>query len=656
MFHSLKRHIVERFRQWGSQPLFSVEIEREAIWQTYLAGFADPAIRQEHNCNHCKSFLRQFAGIVTIQDGAMVSLWDHLDVEHVYAEAIGNLAAYIHARPITDIFLHTSSACGTDKNFDRQRSITWEHFFLPLPPRLVQPNTETLRAAARDDQHVLKRSLDELTIAATAITLGLISENALYRGREHEGLLKTFLALQESYAITAQKENFCWIHSARGGAITRIRTTAIGTLLTDLSNDVALEDAVAKYERVVAPTNYKRPSAPVTPSMVEQARATLAHLELLDALNRRYATETDLHINDLIFVHKPSGMRDVFAEMSQEAVVNARAFAQADAMTIEDFLRHIVPTATVVDLLLEPKHVGNFVTLLTAQDPTAPLLFKWDNPFSWSYTGGITDAIKELVKDAGGNVQGELRVSLAWHNHDDLDLHVHEPNGNHIYFPNKRVRHASSGMLDVDMNAGYGDTRTPVENIIWTAKQQMPEGTYKITVHNFCHRETDQAGFTVQVECGGEVWEFAHAVNPKDRAYQPIVDCVYSRTDGLRIPEQAQPRTTHYQKWGLRTAQWHTVTRMLLSPNYWGTNANGNKHYLFALAGCISDEAPRPFYNEFLKQELEVHRKVFEILGSKIAIASTPDQVSGVGFSETQRAQVIMRVTSRSQRVIKVNF
>ena len=74
------------------------------------------------------------------------------------------------------------------------------------------------------------------------------------------------------------------------------------------------------------------------------------------------------------------------------------------------------------------------------------------------------------------------------------------------------------------------------------------------------------------------------------------------------------------------------------------------------LAGCVADEAPRPFYNEFLKQELEVHRKVFEILASKIMIAPTAQQVSGLGFSETQRAQVLVKVTSRTQRVIKVNF
>jgi hypothetical protein len=297
------------------------------------------------------------------------------------------------------------------------------------------------------------------------------------------------------------------------------------------------------------------------------------------------------------------------------------------------------------------------VSLLTAQDATVPLLFKWGNPFSWSYTGGITDAIKERVKDAGGRVEGELRVSLAWHNHDDLDLHAHEPNGNHIYFGNKRVRHASSGMLDVDMNAGHGTTRTPVENIIWTDKYQMPEGVNLIRVHNYSHRETAHTGFMVQIECAGEVWEFAYPKNPKNQAYQDIVRYTYSRTNGLCIDGSTHAAVAQQQHWGLRTCQFHPVRMLLLSPNYWGENSLGNKHYFFILDGCVAEEAPRPFYNEFLKPELEVHRKVFEILGSKIQVEPTAHQLSGLGFSETQRAEVLVRVeTLKAKRVLKVTF
>ena len=658
MFHALQQAVVQHFHTMARQPLFDVAIDREMIWHTYLDGFDDPALRQEHTCNACKGFLRHFAGIVTIEEGRVVSLWDDVSVEPIYATAIANLSTYVHACPIRNIFLHTERKGGTPRNFDRQRGITWEHFALTLPPSVICADVDTRRAQARDNTHVLQRSLEELTLDATETVLTMIHDNALYRGAEHEGLLRAFLALQQAYATTAteHKDTFCWVHAYEGGAITRIRNTAIGTLLIDLSAGLDVDAAVGKYERVVAPTHYKRPSAVVTPRMVEDAKATLAHLELLDSLNRRGANETDLNINDLLFVHRPVSRPDVFGKIADEAIVNPRSFVKAEEVSIADFVTQVLPTAQSMRVLLENRHMANFVTLITADDPTVPLLFKWDNPFSWSYTGGITDAIKERVKDAGGNVQGELRVSLAWHNYDDLDLHVHEPNGTHIYYPNKGTRHPSSGMLDVDMNAGQGTTRTPVENIIWTDKHRMPEGTYKVQVHNFARRETAHAGFTVQVESAGQVWEFEYATNPKDQAYQPIIELVYSRQDGVRLSGKAQSSIVQRTKWGLNTSQFHRVRMLMLSPNYWEGNATGNKHYFFMLADCVSDEVARPFYNEFLKQELEVHRKVFEILGSKIPVKATANQLAGIGFSETQRAQVLVQVQGRTTRTMKVTF
>lgn len=93
----------------------------------------------------------------------------------------------------------------------------------------------------------------------------------------------------------------------------------------------------------------------------------------------------------------------------------------------------------------------------------------------------------------------------------------------------------------------------------------------------------------------------------------------------------------------------------MLSPNYWGDSV-GNKHYLFMLEGCVSDENPRPFFNEFLNQDLDKHRKVLEILGSKVKVKESKDQLSGLGFSETQKNSIIVRVDGKFQRVLKVNF
>ena len=280
-------------------------------------------------------------------------------------------------------------------------------------------------------------------------------------------------------------------------------------------------------------------------------------------------------------------------------------------------------------------------------------MFKWNNNFSWSYTGGITDSIKEKVKAAGGNTVGVLRASLEWSNYDDLDLHCIEPNGVEIYFRDKVS--TTSGTLDVDMNAGHGSTRSPVENIIWTNDKRMNEGIYKIFVHNFCQRDMKDQGYTLQIECNGEIFDFAESSNPRTQAKGLEISFTYSRKDGIKFAQNLTSTQLSKEKWGVKTNTFVKVKQMMLSPNYWNGKI-GNKHYMFMLDGCVSDEAPRPFFNEFLGSELDKHRKVLEILGTKVKVKDSKSQLSGLGFSETQKNSMIVRVTGNFARTLKVLF
>ncbi len=108
--------------------------------------------------------------------------------------------------------------------------------------------------------------------------------------------------------------------------------------------------------------------------------------------------------------------------------------------------------------------------------------------------------------------------------------------------------------------------------------------------------------------------------------------------------------------WGLQTQQFHPVTSMMLSPNFWEDNSIGNKHFIFSLDKCKNDGTARGFYNEFLKSELEVHRKTLELVGSKMRTENSDDQISGLGFSSTQRNSLIVKVTGSFTRTIKILF
>jgi hypothetical protein len=95
---------------------------------------------------------------------------------------------------------------------------------------------------------------------------------------------------------------------------------------------------------------------------------------------------------------------------------------------------------------------------------------------------------------------------------------------------------------------------------------------------------------------------------------------------------------------------------MMLSPNFWNGHGVGNKHYFFMLDGCLNDGQARGFYNEFLRAELDKHRKVIELVGSKMKAESSADQISGLGFSSTQRNELLVKVKGSFNRTVKVIF
>ena len=426
----------------------------------------------------------------------------------------------------------------------------------------------------------------------------------------------------------------------------------------DLSEGRELEAAVGACETMKAGPNYKRPTALVSKAMIEKARKTITELGLNSALERRYATLADITINNVLYADRTSRKQmdgDVFDDLASTVKQSTKALDKVEEVSIEKFLSDILPRAESIEIMMGNEHQNNLVSLIAPVDATSNNLFKWNNKFSWSYNGEFADSIKERVKAAGGNVTGQFCCRLAWNYEDDLDFHMTEPNGFDINFRNRRQTSFCGGTLDVDANGADGIRKDPCENIYYNTISSMKEGTYKLSVHNYTRRSTGR-GFEVEIDILGDRYNFVYDKVLGDSKWVEVATFKYSRERGLELVTELTGTKAVKQIWNVSTNTFQKVSVIMNSPNYWDDQQSGNKHYFFMLEGCKNDGKARGFFNEYLKTDLDKHRKVLEMVGAKMKTEESDNQLSGLGFSSTQRNSVLCRVKGSFTRLVKITF
>jgi hypothetical protein len=229
-----------------------------------------------------------------------------------------------------------------------------------------------------------------------------------------------------------------------------------------------------------------------------------------------------------------------------------------------------------------------------------------------------------------------------------------EPNGFRVYFSNRRQKSPCGGVLDLDANGADGQRSDPSENIYYSDRRTMKYGTYTLQVNNY-NRRSNGVGFEVEIDFDGQVHNIAYDKIMRTGDYVTVAEIEYSK-DGFKIIKSLPTSQTARKIWNIQTQTFQKVNVMMLSPNYWDGQGVGNKHYFFMLEDCLDDGQARPFYNEFLKADLDKHRKVMEMVGAKLLTEGTDRQLSGLGFSSTQRNDVLCRVTGAFTRTIKIVF
>ncbi len=680
--------------------------------------FRDPA-STTHNCNNCKNFVRRYGNIVAVaEDGTLMSIFGNHGIEEPYKAVAAAMNSFIMKMPILDVFFESYNMLDQKLNYEKCRKgqekyrlgtaenhkrytaeeaskygvvkpdeiRTFTHMHVDVPAAFVIMDNRTVEAVTgiyRDKYSVFKRAMEEISLDTLNLVKDLINQGSLLDGPAHLHVIVDAIKYKTIYdSLKGLHDSWLWHTSySLEERVAKFRNTLIGVLCTELSQGEELNKACESWNKRVDPANYHKATAPITKKQIEEAQRFVEDNGYTESFNRRLATIDDINVSEIKHMSAGDGKIaapvTIFDNVKATATQHKRAkFDDVEEVTIDKFMADILPNCTGIEAMLLNSHEGNMVTLTTTQNKESKPIFKWDNNFSWNFNGNLAgkSQLREQVQARGGRVDGVFRFSQSWNNvgrnESLMDLHVFMPGNNHSeervhdrYGTGRRVgwNHrqdpSSGGVQDVDYTSQAPVGYIPVENITFPNLKNMPEGVYICKIHNWALRGVTNGGGTAEVEFGGNVYEYEY---PKLGNKEWVTVAHVTLNKGVFTIEHKLPCKTETNReiWGLETNSFHKVNLVCLSPNHWGENAVGNKHYLFMLEGCKADNNVRGFHNENLQADLLKHKKVMEVLGANNTIAVTPTdkQLSGLGFNSTVRDEVILKLSGSFKRVVKVKF
>lgn len=690
--------------------LYVSSIDGETLWQTYLSSFKPEnnpiwRVNSEHDGRNDHNFFRRYGNIVAIKDGKIISIFD-TEVNDEYADSYIACKELLSNAPIEGIFVQTYNELvslpyekckpnqatyrlGMEKNHVQYKAddatilesekakgkevgkvYTFYHYSVNIPKQFIDFSNRSKEAIFGDLQTTKQLFQKGLLIPLETLELvrDLIQQGSLMRGDMYLQKVLDFIKIKKEYELSPNKEFFI-LENFWKTPFARFANELIGTTCIELAEGKELNKVVDSFNLRIDPINYqKAKNLELSEKAKAEAEKKLKDLGYLtntsNSFNRRYATIDDIKVSEIKHtnvdntVEKPVGLFGKAGVPTTGFSRHKRAeFDKVETVSIEKFMKDILPTVTSMEVFLENKFNNNLVALFTAAEESKNLM-KWSNPFSWTYNGNLSGVsqIKDEVKSKGGKVDGVLRFSMMWADgngdNSDLDLHCIEPGGNEIMFNNKYSR--TGGNLDIDITSPEG--RLAVENITFPELNRMREGVYKLFIHQF--NERNSKGFKAEIEFNGELYSYTYnkCVSHKSNVKVAEVTLKNGQFSIKHLLPCTEGEAANRTIWNLQTNQFHKVNLVCESPNYWGDNKIGTKEYFFMLQDCKSDQSMRTYHIDQLNSELMAERRALELLGQYMTIEPAVKQLAGLGFNSTVKAEIIVKLKGSHQRVIKIQF
>lgn len=664
--------------------VFQVDATKKKIKSIFVNAFPEDT-RQGYNCTACKSWVYKVGTMVGIDNDANLhTVWDvYIPEDSYYHQVAKVMREHIKSLEIREVYIKSIEDFDGFTIGSAPDVVNWHgnitpfnHFKSKLNYNIFVADKGDKKSNYEGRHSSVKNGLEEMSLKAIRTVKDLATSNQLHRGDSFMHIidyLEDVLEKHESYDEDKQKRH-CWLLATESASDKGwfSDNTSIVQLLRDLGRGVNKNRALELYKNIVSNSTYMMPTTGYNQSDGEKAINTIETLGLSHSMQRRHLDPLEIPVDDIYWKRLPEVKVSSIESLILSGVKkDYTPDKHAEEITIEDFISDVVPSANDLEMFVAASHEGNLMNMTTAVNENAPHMFLWDNPVSWSFMGDVAGAVKTRAKSYGASVDGnELVCTLAWGSRNDLDLTVIEkmPSGEkyNINYQRgddysnlfkgikaSRVSPFTKGELDLDMNGVDKNSDTPAENIFWKEILTIPEGTiFDVFVHNYGSAK-EMGGFTLVITNGYDVTTLnvSHAIRGDEKIKMVQMmkkgnKIIVSDPNGNPL-KHGKGKTT----WGINLNTWQKVDIVTTTPNYWGENNTGQKHWCFISNNLKNPNPVRGFYNENLNGELKKHRKVFDSLGDKTRAEYSNTQTSGLGFSHTQRDSVNIKIDGKQYKI-----
>ena len=643
-------------------PLFTTNAEN--LFDTFLINLPDE-VRQHYTCRACRQFVDRFGGLVSIDENGEIksAMWNEKDVPKLFVKSIKAMKDIVLKAKANGIFFSDTKILGNPVTGE------WSHMSAILPSTMIyRDRLKTVgqkMAEKKEDFRILIAGLLEYPVDAVEQAITLLESESLYRSEKCLGVAKWLYNLHINRSNTQNsklRDNITWYAVATApNGFCHIKSSMIGTLLDDIVAELSFESISRRFAEKMS--TYMRPQTAPSQGGILQAEKIVEKLGIANSLIRRYATFNEIPYfiwkdnqtikNEVKAISKTGVFGSVAPKGKNTNTNTNKVDLPKTVMTWDKFQKTILPTAESIEVNID--NPNRLMALVTASDATSENILQWDNPFSWYYHGGIDGEIKRRVEASGGRYENnEIRCSLIWEGHTDLDLHCITPKGFHINYSDKQSR--CGGWLDIDMNGGGHRDSSPVENIRWS--NNAPSGNYRFYVHNYCQRGKGTVPFKVELEVNGKIYVYNGVAG--DTGYQiDVFKFNYVRGQHPEINNSNSHSSS--DSWNIPVNSFVRVKGITISPNLWGKEQviHSGNHTFFLLENCkdLSEGKGRGFFVEMLKPELREIRKTLESYCANTPIEDSDNaDACGVGFSKDSEWNLIVKVKNgNSTRMIKID-